>query len=345
MKMCQAMAVNGNEVDLLVPDDPGIEPGVSDVFAYYDVAPCFGFRKLTFPAIPGQTSILSAAALLYLARHRPSLLYTRSLQLALRMNAFLRVPFVLELHAPVKRPFQNRFRRMIARSYFRRLVVISQKLKDMFVEDFPELANRILVAHDGADDPRPDRHIAPSAGGFHVGYVGHLYPGRGTDLMRDLAASLPAMTLHVVGGAEDDRARFVASGLPGNVVVHGYKRPGVLPAFFARFDACIAPYERKVTLTGGAGDTSAFMSPLKIFEYMSWAKPIVASDLPVLREVLRDGENSILVPPDDKQAWVAAIERLMADVALRTRIAEGARADFLGHYSWTQRASTVLQGI
>jgi glycosyltransferase involved in cell wall biosynthesis len=261
------------------------------------------------------------------------------------MNAFLRVPFVLELHAPVKKPFQNRFRRMVARSHFRRLVVISQKLKDMFVEDFPELANRILVAHDGADDPRPDRHIAPSAGGFHVGYVGHLYPGRGTDLMRDLAASLPAMTLHVVGGAEDDRARFVASGLPGTVVVHGYKRPGELPAFFGRFDACIAPYERKVTLTGGAGDTSAFMSPLKIFEYMSWAKAIVASDLPVLREVLRDGENSILVLPDDKQAWVAAIERLMADAALRTRIAERARADFLRHYSWTQRASTVLQGI
>ena len=62
-------------------------------------------------------------------------------------------------------------------------------------------------------------------------------------------------------------------------------------------------------------------SPLKLFEYMAAGRPIVASDLPSIREVLRDGVNALLVPPGDPVAMAAAIARLLGDRALAARLA------------------------
>ena len=61
----------------------------------------------------------------------------------------------------------------------------------------------------------------------------------------------------------------------------------------------------------GGGETAAWMSPLKVFGYMAAAKPILCSDLPVLREVIEDGRNGILVPPDDPAAWARVCQTLM----------------------------------
>jgi glycosyltransferase involved in cell wall biosynthesis len=92
-------------------------------------------------------------------------------------------------------------------------------------------------------------------------------------------------------------------------------------------------------------DISAWMSPLKLFEYMRRCKPIIASDLPVLREVLRDGENALLVAPTDPEAWRAAILRLLHDAGLRQALGKSARRDFREHYTWERRAEKVLAGL
>ena len=52
--------------------------------------------------------------------------------------------------------------------------------------------------------------------------------------------------------------------------------------------------------------SSRFTSPLKLFEYMAAGRPIVASDLPALREVLSPDENAVLVTPGSAPAWPPA---------------------------------------
>jgi len=82
------------------------------------------------------------------------------------------------------------------------------------------------------------------------------------------------------------------------------------------------------------------MSPLKIFEYMSHKKPIIVSDLPVLREILNE-KNSILVKSDDVQTWVNSIKKLQ-DLKNRELIANQALSDF-NNYTWKNRALLVLK--
>ena len=84
-----------------------------------------------------------------------------------------------------------------------------------------------------------------------------------------------------------------------------------------------------------------FTSPLKLFDYMAAGVPIVASDLPSLREVLRDGENALLANAGDADAFAAAVRRLLADRSLADRLGRQARID-VQQYSWDARARTLL---
>jgi glycosyltransferase involved in cell wall biosynthesis len=86
------------------------------------------------------------------------------------------------------------------------------------------------------------------------------------------------------------------------------------------------------------------MSPLKLFEYMASGKPIVASDLPVLREILVEDRNALLYPPSDPAALAECLARLLADKSLATRLADQARQD-VEDFTWERRAARILAHI
>jgi glycosyltransferase involved in cell wall biosynthesis len=104
----------------------------------------------------------------------------------------------------------------------------------------------------------------------------------------------------------------------------------------------LLPNQSKVEGSGG-GDIARWTSPLKMFEYMAAGRPIVASDLPVLREVL-DDEIAELVPPGDLDAMARAIQRLANDPTRRASM--GAEAQRRAErYSWRGRVRLCLAGI
>jgi glycosyltransferase involved in cell wall biosynthesis len=69
-----------------------------------------------------------------------------------------------------------------------------------------------------------------------------------------------------------------------------------------------------------------YASPLKLHEYMAARLATVAPDQPNLREVLRDGENAVLVPPGDAESFTQAVVDLARDPGLRARLGQRARA-------------------
>jgi glycosyltransferase involved in cell wall biosynthesis len=86
--------------------------------------------------------------------------------------------------------------------------------------------------------------------------------------------------------------------------------------------------------------SNEFTSPLKLFEYMASGRPIVASDLPSLREVLRHEQNALLVEPGNPQALVAAIVRIKDDPELGRRLAAQAMLD-VRDFTWARRAERL----
>jgi len=79
---------------------------------------------------------------------------------------------------------------------------------------------------------------------------------------------------------------------------------------------------------------------MKIFEYMSYKKPIISSNFKVLREVL-DTKNSILVDSDNIDEWCKAIDTLK-DKKIQSRMGEAAYSDFINFYTWDIRVKLVI---
>ena len=161
-----------------------------------------------------------------------------------------------------------------------------------------------------------------------------------------LARNMPDVDFHVVGGTEADLARWRAhaNGNGSNLVFHGHVPAGRTEAYRRAVDVLLAPYQSTVHGAGGRADIGRWMSPLKIFEYMGSDRAMIVSVLPLLREIVTDGETALLAPPDDVNAWVGAVERLR-DPAVRQAIAKRARERLAARHTWVQRAADVLAGV
>ena len=87
-----------------------------------------------------------------------------------------------------------------------------------------------------------------------------------------------------------------------------------------------------------------FISPLKLFEYMAAGVPIVASDLPSIRDILQHDKNAWLVPPGNSDSLGQAILTLLRDPDRATRLAKTAKEE-VRHYTWKKRAQGILGRI
>jgi glycosyltransferase involved in cell wall biosynthesis len=347
MKMCQAFSDNGHSVILLAPKSKDkYEKGVDDIYEYYGVKKNFKIKKLWHPNIKGGALLYLFGILFYLIINRGfDLIYGRFLH-GCFLATLLRKNTIFETHEILFKKKNHRyfFFNLLAKSnHLKKLIVISQALKNIYLKQKCLNDSMIQVAHDGADKVENFNSKIKLSGTnskLKVGYVGHLYKGRGVEIILECAKQLSDMTFHIVGGLEEDIKYwkdFLKKMNISNVYFYGFVTPKETLNYRNSFDILIAPYSSKVTLKG-IGDTSKFMSPLKIFEYMSHKKPIIASDLPVIREILNE-KNSILVEHDNINLWINSLKKLR-DIELRENIANQALIDF-SNYTWKNRAFLV----
>lgn len=338
MHMCEALASLGHQVTLHARR--GLEASSND-HAFYGCAPNFAIVKHARPTLRGVGALINAALVARSvgAANGSDLVYGREIYgLACSIGAS-KLPFVFESHWNPKHRVQFELESwLFRRSNFHRVVFISEALRRIYFERFPWLPeHKTLVAHDAANVRALPPRTVPTER-MQVGYVGGFLPGYGIDIVEQLARSHPAHDFHVLGGAPDALLawRAKAQRVP-NLTMHGFVPPGELPARYANFDVLLAPYQ----------DTTAhirWISPMKLFEYMSYGKPLICSDFPVMHEIVRNEVDGLLVPASSLPAWSAALTRL-ADPGLRRRLGASAAERLAAEFTWSRRAARVLEGL
>ena len=270
----------------------------------------------------------------------PDIFYGRNLYALIACLKFNK-PIIYESHnAPItgRKSLENY---LFSKPQFKRLVVINKALFDYYKNNFKifkEYPDKILIAHDGANINNIDLKSNKKT---VIGYAGSLYPGKGIEKIVELAKTMPNCEFIVAGGSEEQIKKI------NNLTFLGKLYPSKIPEFLSHCDILLAPYSNKVYSDYDKKiDLSKWMSPLKIFEYMASKRPIIASDLPSIREILDNNRNAILV---DLNAglieWKNSILRLIEKPELSKQLADNAFNLLKREYTWNIRATKVLEGI
>jgi glycosyltransferase involved in cell wall biosynthesis len=362
METCYALAKRGHTVDLIVR--PDTHAPARDPYAYYGLTPDSRLRveraPVSGPATARRFGYLAFALGRSLGTGRADVLMTRDLGVAsaiLQLPRAARPPLVYESHgyapevaaalpslvATATPPSPRKLRRLAAREerVWRRAegyVTITAALRTELEGRFGSRP-RLAVVPDGVRPATGTDGAARGSGTRLVAYAGHLYAWKGVDVLLEALARIPDAAGLIVGGhsAEPDleRTKLVAErlGIAERVTFTGLVEPVRVAELLTQADVLALPNPASAIST-------RYTSPLKLFEYMAARRPIVSSDLPSIREVLRDGVNALLVPPGDPVALAAAITRLFKDQALAARLAEAAFAQ-VPNYSWERRAERL----
>jgi glycosyltransferase involved in cell wall biosynthesis len=228
------------------------------------------------------------------------------------------------------------------------LVCISETLKEIIVEYCGVSADKVVVIPNGVDTTFFDPHrYEPRRlfSGFTVGFVGNLYAWAGLDLLFEAVADLhrTGLEIHtvIVGDGMmrqrwEDQVRKL--GITEQVVFTGRVPRPMVPPFIAGFDV---GYSGQVALQLG----KMYHSPLKIYEYMSMAKPAIASGFPDAQRVIHDGVDGFLFVPGDKESLKEGLRRACDAHEDLAQMGETARTKVVAHHSWAARAGSLLGAI
>jgi glycosyltransferase involved in cell wall biosynthesis len=221
------------------------------------------------------------------------------------------------------------------------VVTLAETMKaDVVARGVP--AERVFVVPNGVDpeafSPRPADPALRMRYGvgdrYLIGYVSNLdHPREGHETLIEATARLveggrDVACLIIGEGRRRERLEAVAaaSGVADSIVFTGPVPHDQVPAMYALLDVFVVPRrdERAARL----------VTPLKPFEAMAMARPMIVADLPALTEVAPDGERSLAYPAEDAAALAAAVERLMDDAELAARLGEAGRAWVTRQRTW-----------
>lgn len=268
------------------------------------------------------------------------------------------IPHVLEVnytaHTPLVRPRSAMLkplaiaadRRLFSNA--RLLVTVSSYLRDHLIEDYGISPNKIVVTPNAADPASFDPGVTAIdavgdvslAGRFVIGFVGTFAPWHGLNLLIDaferIAPANPEATLLLIGDGPERAAieeRVARAGLGGRVLCPGEVANTKLAPYLARFDAAVLP------------DTNEYGSPMKLFEYLALARPVVAPDYGPVLDVLDDRDTGLIFERRDATALADRLQSLIKDRDLGRNLGARGREMLVASRTWLHNVDTVLAGL
>jgi len=339
MKTCEALVKAGHEVELLVPNRRNTL--TDDPFLYYGIKTTFPLRTLPTVDLPwGRFGFLLqeisfAVATIFFLRRKEGVIYSRDYMPLYVLSLFGFNRFVWESHTGA----WNAAARYVAKRAAA-IVVISNGLKEFYVEKgmsaekitvIPSAIELGQFANPESKEVARKRLRLPQDKKIAL-YIGRLDGWKGSaTLLETSKLLLPEIVVGVVGG-EPHQIEELKSRYPG-VLFLGFRPYTELADNQAAADVLVVPNTGKDLIS------ARFTSPLKLIAHMASARPIVASDLPSIREIVGD-DAALLVPADDSRALAEGIRKVLANDSLGGTLAKRA-LEKVGRYTWDSRAKSM----
>lgn len=171
-------------------------------------------------------------------------------------------------------------------------------------------------------------------------YAGHLFDWKGVDTLFDANQFLyPDEVIYFVGGTDKDINKFKIKSEKlkvKNVIIAGRKPHVEIPIWFRAADVLVLPNTAKF-------EASKYeTSPVKLFEYMASGTPIVASDLPSIRNIV-DETMVFFFKPDSPDSLSLAVHSVLGDFSVSKKAFQA--LEKVKQYSWDIRTQNIISFI
>ena len=244
----------------------------------------------------------------------------------------------LEIHHPMNGFTKILFIRFnfITSKYIIRVIFITKSLQ----KHFKNVNFKSIVLPDGAEIKNFKKKKLKSKI-KNIMYVGSFFTGRGIELILKIASILKNKNFLLYGKRENDFINYKYNNLK-NVKIFNLIKYNKVPSKLVNADLLLMPYALKnISIDTKKVDTSKFASPIKMFEYLASGKPIISSNLPVLKEILINKSNCLIAKNNSAEEWVKNINFLDRNTLLKKKIAKNGLVT-AAKYSWFQRANAVV---
>jgi glycosyltransferase involved in cell wall biosynthesis len=226
------------------------------------------------------------------------------------------------------------------------IACISATLKEILVTEIGIDPQKIVLLPNGVDlkflDPllHQPKRLFP---GFTIGFVGSLYSWAGLGLLLEAIAELKttgySLSLVIVGDGEmkstwSEQAHSL--GLEQEVKFVGRVPWQEVPQYIA---GCDVGYSGQIQLQMG----KMYLSPMKLYEYMAMAKPVVASAFEDAQRLVTAGETGFLFQPGDKPTLKQALIAAYESQERLSLMGQQARREMAAEHSWANRVEHLLQ--
>ncbi len=380
MKMCNAFSESGHKVVLfaksLTNSNDSFINKIRDYYGtknYFDI---YHIQASNIRLLGGLEYAFKVLKKIKELKIYPDLFYGRNLY-ALIACSELNIPIIYESHAAPVLGRNSLERFLFSKPQFKKLIVINKALYQYYkskFEIFNKYPEKIILAPDGANIEDFNSNKVINDKKPLIGYAGSLYQGKGIEMIINLAQIMPELNFTIAGGTPQQIEHFNSINKLKNLSFEGFISPSKISDFLSKCDILLAPYSDKIysedlikykihdilskynIKTGNhinklyefsiyKSNISDWMSPLKIFEYMASKKPIIASNLPAIKEILEDNKTALLAEYNNVLDWKKSIVKILCKPNMAKKLSENAFELLKSKYTWKQRVETILKDI
>lgn len=325
---------------------------------------CLGgkYLKLDIPGIKivnfntAKSYRLAFRYLKFIKKEKFEYVYTREPYLLLFLILYnklffrLSIKFIYEVHTIFSRNFQDKIADFILSRWSNYLIFVTKFLRDHYIKKYNCQNKKTLVASDAVNLNIFDINISKEEARKKlklpldkkiIGYCGRF---RTMDTEKGITEVLEALKilddniLFVAMGGKPKHVEYYREqakllGVSGKTKIVGNYTQDIVALYQKAADILLMPFPN-------IHHYRYYMSPMKMFEYMASKRPIIATDLPSVREILNEN-NAFLVEPGNTKSLAEVIGRALENKSESNQIAERAFLD-VQNYTWEKRVEKII---
>lgn len=340
MKMCDAFSNNYNVNLYIFKKKKNI-----NLFKLYNCRNNFKINNLNLDKISFFNRILFCIKIFFLFKNKKknseeNIIISRSILSGLFMSYFNYNVFI-EIHHELKGFTNLIFKIMKSTKYFKKnkFIFISKNLAKKF-----KLDNSYIILDDAVNinDFNIKNNNKIKKKNTCV-YTGSLAPGKGLEKIIEISKILKKVKFDIYGDFINSNYKPLDLKKYPNIKFKGHLDYQLIPSALNQYDIAIMPYSKKVFVRAKNIETSKYMSPMKLFDYMASKKIIIATKLPVYRHILNN-QNSILIKSHSPKIWAKKIDYAFKNLKKLSFLKKNAFKT-VKYYTWDNRVNKIIKYI